>query len=55
MTTVATSGKIATSIMTLELLESTELDYIECWCIYRVGSRISGKGFICIKVLGSLF
>ena len=30
--------------MTLELPESTELDYIEFWCIYRVGSRISGKG-----------
>ena len=44
MTTVATSGKIVTSIMTLELLESTELDYIDFWCIYRVGSRISGKG-----------
>ena len=44
MTTVATSGKIVTSIMTLELLESTELDYIEFWCIYRVRSRISGKG-----------
>ena len=28
MTTVDTSGKISTSIMTLELLESTELDYI---------------------------
>ena len=44
MTTVATSGKIVTSIMTLELLESTELDYIDFWCIYRVRSRISGKG-----------
>ena len=28
MTTVDTSGKIGTSIMTLELLESPELDYI---------------------------
>ena len=55
MTTVATSGKIVPSIMTLELLESTELDYIDFWCIYRGGSRISGKGDICIKVLGSLF
>ena len=44
MTTVATSGKIVTSIMTLELLESTELDYIDIWCIYRGGSRISVKG-----------
>ena len=55
MTTVATSGKIVSSIMALELLESTELDYIDFWCIYRVESRISGKGFICIKMLGSLF
>ena len=55
MTTVATSGIIVTSIMTLELLELTELDYIDFWCIYRGESRISGKGFICIKVLGSLF
>ena len=43
MTTVATSGKIVTSIMTLELLELTELDYIDFWCIYRGGFRISGK------------
>ena len=43
MTTVDTSGKIVTSIMTLELLESTELDYIDLWCIYRGVSRISGK------------
>ena len=55
MATVATSRKIVTSIMTIELLESTELDFIDFWCIYRVESRISGKGFICIKVLGSLF
>ena len=55
MTTVATSGKIVTSIMTLELLESTELDYIDFWCIYRAGSRISGKGVHMYKVLGSLF
>ena len=43
MTTVDTSGKIVTSIMALELLESTELDYIDLWCIYRGVSRISGK------------
>ena len=41
--------------MTLELLESTELDYIDFGCIYRVGSRISGKGVHMYKVLGSLF
>ena len=44
MTAVDTSGKIVTSIMTLELLESPELDYIHFWCIYRDRSRISGKG-----------
>ena len=44
MTTVDTSGKIVMSIMTLKLLKSPELDYIHCWCIYRRGSRISGKG-----------
>ena len=43
MTTVDTSGKIVTSIMTLELLESPELDYIDFWCIYRGISRISGN------------
>ena len=45
------------SIMTLELLESTELDYIDFRCIYS-GEGDSGfleMGFICIKVLGSLF
>ena len=41
MTTVDTSGKVVTSIMTLELLKSPELDYIHFWCIYRGGSRIS--------------
>ena len=44
MKTVATGRKIATSIMTLELLESTESDNIDFWCIYRGGSKISGKG-----------
>ena len=44
MTTVNTSGKRVKSIMTLELLESPELDYIHFWCIYRSGSRISEKG-----------
>ena len=43
MTTVGTSGKIVTSIMALELLESAELDYIDFWCINRGISRISGK------------
>ena len=42
MKTFDTSGKLVTSIMTLELLESP--DYIHFWCIYRGGSRISGKG-----------
>ena len=56
MTTVNTSGKIV--IMTLELLESPELDYIHFWCINRGGSRISGfleRVFSCIMVWGSLF
>ena len=44
MTTVATSRKIVMSIMTLELLELTELDYIGFWCIYRGVSRISRNG-----------
>ena len=44
MTTVATSRKIVMSIMTLELLESTEFDYSDFWCTYRGVSRISGNG-----------
>ena len=56
MTTVATSGKIVTSIMTLELLELTQLDYIDdFWCIYSVGSRISGKGVHMYKGAGFAF
>ena len=55
MTTVARSGKIVTSIMTPELLESTELDYIDFWCIYRVGSRISEKGVHMYKSTGCAF
>ena len=52
MTTVATSRKTVTSIMTLELLESTELDYIDFWCIYRGGCRISGNGVHMYKGAG---
>ena len=55
MTTVDTSGKILTSIITLELLESPGLDYIHFWCIYRGGYRISGKGVHMYKGTGSLF
>ena len=55
MTTVATSRKIVTRIMTLKLLESTELDYIDFWCIYRVESRISGKGVRTYKGAGFVF
>ena len=55
MTTVTTSEKIVTSIMTLELQESTELDYIDFWCIYRVESRISGKGVHMYKGAGFAF
>ena len=46
---------IGCRIMTLELLESTDLDYIDFWCIYRGGSRISGKGVHMYKMLDSLF
>ena len=55
MTTVDTSGKIVTSIITLELLESTELDYIDFWCIYRGVSRISGKDVHMYKGTGFAF
>ena len=55
MTTVATSEKIVTSIMTLELLESTELDYIDFLCIYKGGSRISGKWVHMCKGAGFAF
>ena len=55
MTTVPTSEKTVTSIMTLDLLESTELDYIDFWCIYRGGSRISGKWVHMYKDAGFAF
>ena len=55
MTTVTTNGKIVTSIMTLELLESTELGYIDFWCIYRGRSRIYGKGVHMYKGAGFAF
>ena len=42
--------------MTLELLESTELDFIDFWCIYSGGSRIFLEmGLVYIKVLGLFF
>ena len=43
------------SILTLELLESTELDYIDSKCIYMGGSRISGKGVYMYKGAGFAF
>ena len=46
---------IGCRIMTLELLESTDLDYIDFWCIYRGGSRISGKGVHMYKDAGFAF
>ena len=55
MTTVATSRKIVKSIMTFELLESTELDYNDFWCIYRDVSRISGNGVHMYNVAGFAF
>ena len=41
--------------MTLGLLESTELDYFDFWCIYRGRSRISGKGVHMYKGAGFAF
>ena len=55
MTTVATSRKIVTSIMTLELQESTKSDDIDFWCIYRGGSRISENGVHMYKGAGFAF
>ena len=46
---------IGCRIMTLELLESTDLGYIDFWCIYRGGSRISGKGVHMYKDAGFAF
>ena len=43
------------SIMTLELLESTVLGYIDIWRIYRGRSRISGKGVHMYKGAGFAF
>ena len=55
MPTVDTSGKIVTSIMTLELLESAELDFVNFWCIYRGVSRISRKNVCMFKGTGFAF
>ena len=55
MTTVATCRKIVSSIMTLELLESAELDHIDFWCIYRGGFRISGNRVHMYKGAGFAF
>ena len=55
MTTVDTSGKIVMSIMTLELLESPEIDYIQFWVIYRGRPRISVKGVHMYKGTGFAF
>ena len=46
---------IGCRIMTLELLESTDLDYIDFWCIYRGGSRISGRVVNMYKGAGFAF
>ena len=55
MATVDTSGTRVTSTMTLELLESTELDYNDFWCIYSGVSRISGKDVDMYKGTGFAF
>ena len=49
MTTVNTSGKIVTSMITLELLESPVLDKIHFWCICKGRFWISGKGVYMYK------
>ena len=41
--------------MTLKLLESTDLDYIDSWCSYMGVSRISGKGVHMYKGAGFAF
>ena len=46
---------IGCRIMPLELLKLTDLDYIDFWCIYRGGSRISGKGVHMYKDAGFAF
>ena len=46
---------IGCRIKTLELLESTDFDYIDFWCIYRGGSWISGKGVHMYKGAGFAF
>ena len=55
MTTVDTSGKIGRSIMTLELLESPELDYIHFGVFTGADPGFLERVFICIKAQGSLF
>ena len=55
MTTVDTSGKIVKSIMAFEFLESTELNFIDLWCIYRGLSWISGKDVHMYKGTGFAF
>ena len=55
MTTIATSGKIVTSMMPLKNLESPGFDYTDFWCIYRGGTRISGEGVHLYKGAGFAF
>ena len=55
MTAIDTSGKIVTSIVTLKLQESTELDCIDFWCIYRGVSWISGMDVHMYKGTGFTF
>ena len=46
---------IGCRIMTLELLKSTDLHYIDFWCIYRGRPRISEKGVHMFKGAGFAF
>ena len=41
--------------MTLELLESAELDFVNFWCIYKGVSRISRKDICMFKGTGFAF
>ena len=52
MTTVDTSGKIVTSIMALELLESPEFTF---GVFTGADPGFLERVFICIKAQGSLF
>ena len=55
MTIVDTSGTILMSIMTLELLESPEFDYIHFGVLTGADPGFLERVFICLKAQGLLF